>query len=300
MLKNRVDERLRQVLPRPTYHSARGMYYGARKLARRNPGRGRVLPDFLIIGSTKCGTTSLHDWLIRHPLVAPTNKEIDFFNLGWYRGPDWYRCYFPLDRDCEAFASQHGRRPLVGEASANYLAHYWTPQRVAKLVPEARLIVSLRDPVDRAYSHYQMIRRRGTEPLDTFEEAIASEEGRLRGDEEREAGDLHYHSWRTSRWGYLRASRYAEQLERWFAVFPRDSFLFLNFHTDIAAQPQRSLDAVHSFLGLPPRRDDDLPVRNAGSYDSLADDTRKRLTDYFRPHNGRLYELTGIDFGWPC
>lgn len=295
--RHTIDERIRRMVPRSTYDSLKGVYYAGRELVHRNPGRGRLLPDFLIVGSTKCGTTSMHGWLIEHPFVAPTKKEIHFFNMNYSRRADWYRCYFPYARDRDAFAAEHGRPFISGEATASYLAHYWTPQRAAKLVPNARLVVCLRDPADRSYSQYHYFRRRGSEPLESFEEAIASEEERLRGEEALEIGDPGYHSWRVYRWGYLRTSRYAEHLERWLEVFPREQFLFLKFE-DVVAAPERALEQIHEHLGLPPHSNGELPTLNAGSYEPMAQETRERLREYFRPHNERLHELTGIDFGW--
>ncbi len=282
------------------YDSVKRVYYGARRLARRNPGRGRALPDFLVIGSTKCGTTSLHGWLTDHPCVAETKKEIHFFNMNYYRGTDWYRCYFPPERELERFRAEHGRDYRVGEATASYLAHYWTPSRMASLLPDARLVVCLRNPVDRAYSQYHYFRRRGTEPLVRFSDAVASEGARLSGEEAREIADPHFHSWRVFRWGYARTSRYAEHLERWLEVFPREQFLFLNFDTELAVDPAGTLARVHDFLDLAPRDPGPLPTLNGGQYEPLDQRTRERLTEYFRPHNRRLYELTGIDFGWPA
>jgi hypothetical protein len=295
--RHTIDARIRRAVPRAAYDSLKGAFYSGRKLARRNPGRGRVLPDFLIVGSTKCGTTSMHGWLVEHPFVAPTKKEIHFFNMNYGRRADWYRSYFPYASDRDAFAAEHGRPFISGEATASYLAHYWTPTRAAKLVPNARLIVCLRDPADRSYSQYHYFRRRGSEPLESFEEAIADEEERLRGEEEREIEDPSHHSWRVYRWGYLRTSRYAEHLERWLEVFPREQFLFLKFE-DVVAAPERALEQIHEHLGLPQHSNGELPTLNAGSYEPMAEETRARLREYFGPHNERLRELTGIDFGW--
>jgi hypothetical protein len=295
--RQEVDRRIREVLPDAVYNSLKDAHYTARKLARRNAGRGRLLPDFLIIGSTKCGTTSLHNWLAGHPLVADTKKEIHFFNMNHAQRSDWYRCHFPLVRERDAFTAEHGRPFICGEATASYLADYWTPRRAAKLVPDARLIVCLRDPADRSYSQYHYFRRRGSEPLETFEEAIASEEQRLRGEESREIEDPRFHSWRVFRWGYLRTSRYAEHLERWLEVFPREQFLFLKFE-EVVASPERALGQIHEHLGIPPHTGGELPTLNAGSYDPMAQSTRERQREYFRPHNERLHTLTGIDFGW--
>jgi hypothetical protein len=166
------------------------------------------------------------------------------------------------------------------------------------VLPDVKLIALLRNPVDRAYSHYQFSRRDGAEEYESFEEALAWEEERLRPEWERMAADPRYNSWNFGAWSYLARSRYAEQVERWLGLFPREQFLFLKAE-DMFADPQHALDAVHEFLGLPLHRvaaADRLNVSPA--YDRLAPDVRDRLDDYFRPHNERLYELIGIDFGW--
>jgi hypothetical protein len=261
-----------------------------------------VLPDYLIIGAVRSGTTSLHGWLGQHPFVVPTTKELRYFNLNHFRGSDWYRSHFPLEGERERFASQRGRAFLVGDATATYMPHHWTPQRAAKLVPEAKIIACLRDPVDRAYSHYQAIRLRGNEPLESFEEAIAQEPDRIRADERRTLVDPNFRSWSLHGWAYLKSSCYAAHFERWYEFFPPEQMVLVNFDRELTADARGVLRAVYAHLGLPDYHNPSLPVLNmiAGPYEPLADETRARLIEYFRPHNRRLYELTGIDFGWPA
>jgi len=290
--------RLRKHLPRPAYNHLQLNYERLRKLARRNPGRGRVLPEFVIIGAAKAGTTSLYGWLSEHPFVAPaTTKEVHFFDYNYYRGEDWYRRHFPLESQRAAFASEHGRPFLTGEASPSYISHHWAPQRLAKLLPQARLIVMLRNPVDRAYSQFQMSRRENEEPLGSFAEAVEIEDRRLDPERDRAMGSPHYNSWPIGCWSYLMRSRYAEQLERWFALFPRDRFHFLTLE-QMSEDPQRAMEDVHRFLQLPSHRHESLRPLHTATYDSIDRDTRAQLTEYFRPHNERLYELLGRDLGW--
>jgi hypothetical protein len=285
-------------LPRPAYHFAVGRYQELRKIAHSNPGRGRLLPEFVIIGAAKCGTTSLYGWLSEHPFVAPAStKEVHYFDYNHYRGVDWYRSHFPLERDRALFEAENGRPFLCGEASPSYISHYWAPQRLARLLPDAKVIVALRDPVDRAYSQFQMSRREGEEDLESFEQATAAEEERLRFEKARAMSDKRYNSWAIGCWSYLMRSRYAEQLERWFEVFPRDRFHFVTLE-QLSSEPQRTLDGVHEFLGLPAKQHEHLPRLHTAEYESMPPDVRARLTDYFRPHNDRLYELVGTDFGW--
>src|SRR5436189_26280 len=124
----------------------------------------RPLPDFLILGAQKAGTTALYAYLRWHPQVTgPSFKEVSFFDRHYARGERWYRAHLPVRR-----------RAVVGEASPSYLFHPLAPERVARMLPEARLIALLRNPVDRAFSHYQHEVALGREQL-SFEDALAGE-----------------------------------------------------------------------------------------------------------------------------
>src|SRR6187200_1451927 len=158
----------------------------ARKVARSAiwaygtaTARGRPLPDFLVIGAQKAGTTALYAYLRWHPgITGPSWKEVSFFDRHWWRGEAWYRGQFPL---------RAGGR-LVGEASPSYLFHPLAPERARSLVPDAKLIALVRNPVDRAYSQYQHAVALGREPL-SFEDALAAEDERLVGEVERLLAD---------------------------------------------------------------------------------------------------------------
>lgn len=306
--KSRVYYLLKDSLPPRAFEQVvTRSYYGLQAAAGRNPGRGRVLPDLLIIGAAKCGTTSLFDWICEHPLIVrpQTNgrmrKELLFLDYHFTRGIDWYRSHFPLASERAAFAREHGQPFLTGEATASYLTSYWVPERAAKLLPETKLIVTLRNPVDRAFSAYQMSRRELLERSERFETAIALEDDRLAPLLERVRRDPYYNPPLPpplGYWSYLHRSRYAEHVERWFKHVPRERFLFLSFE-ELAAEPQRTLDSVYSFLGLPPHTHAAFRTLNAGNYaQAMNPQTRAQLAEYFRPHNERLRQLTGVDYAW--
>jgi hypothetical protein len=306
-LKSRVDSGLSRRLPRPTYLFMRSRFYDARALVRRNPGRCRVLPDFIIIGAAKSGTTSLYGSLNKHPFVVPCvtksahfgdTKEVRYFDYNFERGQDWYRSHFPLEQERTEFIREHGRPFITGEGSPSYLSSLWVPRRIRQLLPNVKLIAVLRNPADRAYSQFQMSRREGEEPLESFEDALAQEEERLRPEIARMSTDPRYNSWDFGCWSYLARSRYAEQLERWLELFRRDQFLFVKAE-DLFTEPEAVLDRAHDFLGLPFSRPDEVPRLNtAEHYDTMLPATREQLLEYFRPHNERLYDLIGLDFGW--
>jgi hypothetical protein len=297
--RGRIDLRLRQKLPRPVYQVGVGRYNAVRRLSGLGPGRGRLLPEFLIIGSVKAGTTSLYGWLSEHPYIAPAStKEVHYFDYNHYRGLDWYRQHFPRNSARGEFAAEHGRPFITGEASPSYISHFWVPERIARVMPDVKLIVALRDPVDRAYSQFQMSRREEEEPYESFDRALDVEDERLDPERARMWANPRYNSWPIGCWSYMMRSRYAEQIERWFERFGRDQFHFLTLD-ELSTDPEGTLGAVHEFLQLPAFIPDELPhLHAAPSYDSLERQTRERLQEYFRPHNQRLYELIGRDLGW--
>ena len=170
------------------------------------------------------------------------------------------------------------------------------PGRVAAALPECRLIAVLRNPIDRSYSQHNHERALGFEEL-PFERAIACEAQRLAGEEERLLAEPDYRSYSHQHHSYLARGRYAEQLERWLAHFDREQLLVLSAE-DLFADPEPVIHAAQRFLGLAEETPRDLSARNARSYAPIDERTRARLREELEPHNRRLYELLGRDFGW--
>jgi hypothetical protein len=269
-----------------------------RARAGRGTGRGRLLPDYLLIGAAKAGTTTLHAWLAAHPAVVPsTTKEVHYFDYSFYRGEDWYRGHFPSLAERDAFEREHGRPFLTGESSPTYLAHQWAPVRIARHLPDVRLLLALRNPVDRTYSQFQMSVREGFDDL-SFEDALEREEVRLEPEIRRSRRDRHYASFPLAKQSYLYRSHYDEQFARWLTLFARERFHVVRAE-DLAETPAATLSGAYEFLGLPAHRPDDLPnLHIAPRYDTMAPATRAWLVDYFRPRNERLSELVGFDVDW--
>jgi hypothetical protein len=185
-------------------------------------------PDFVIAGAMRSGTTSLHHWLRSHPAVhMSTPKEVHYFDLHYERGPQWYAGHFA------------GAAPgqVTGESTPEYLFLPWARERLADDVPRAKLVVTLRDPVERAWSHYCMLRERGRETL-PFAEALDREPDRLRDPA----------AW--SRYGYVAKGRYAEQLTHLISLQGRDRVLVLLFERDVVGAPERTFGRLCAFLGV--------------------------------------------------
>jgi hypothetical protein len=261
-------------------------------------GALRMLPEYLIIGAQKCGTSSLYRYLVAHPsAAAAARKEVHFFDWEFRRGTDWYRAHFPLAALGVAFRSFTGRRLVVGEASPYYLFHPHAPARVKALLPNVKLIVLLRDPVARTLSAYQHQVRRGREPL-SFEDALAQEGERLEPEIARLACDPDYKSVVHRNLAYKARGVYADQISRWLDVFPREQLLVIRSE-DFFEDTTATLTQVLDYLDLPHWTPPGYRRFNAAEYDEMAPVTRRHLIEYFAPRNQRLYDLLGRDFGWP-
>ncbi len=251
----------------------------------------RGLPSLLVIGAQKGGTTSLFNYLVQHPdVLPPLRKEVHYFDFNYGRGIQWYRANFP-------YSHRLRRGSLTLDASPYYLVHPLVPERAAQLLPGVKLVALLRNPVDRALSHYHHEVRGGRESL-SFAEAIAKEPERLAGEEERLRNDPDYYSFNHHRYSYTRRGLYIEQLRRWIQYFPRSQLLVLQSER-LFRNPGAATAAVHDFLGL--RRhplEQDSPSRQV-SYDrSMPPELRTRLATYFEPYNRELYRWLGEEFDW--
>ncbi|MFT7464687.1 MAG: hypothetical protein ACI9EF_003045 [Pseudohongiellaceae bacterium] len=257
----------------------------------------RVLPDFLIIGAKKCGTTALYNYLTQHPAIAPAlKKEIYFFNAYFGKGKLWYKAFFPTVFEKFAAKTLGGRQFLTGEATPDYLYLDDCPAKVAQTTPNARLIAILRNPIDRAYSFYNHNLRAGLETL-SFEEAIDQEEQRLADERVRFAADPSLIRFHTMHHSYKLRGVYVDQLKTWTDVFPRDQLLVLKTE-DQFLEPEQTLRRAFEHLGLEYHAPEAFKKINTAPYSDMDPAVREKLSAYFEPHNQRLYDYLGTDLAW--
>lgn len=263
------------------------------------------LPSFVIIGAVKAATTWIHNQLQANPAIFLPGPEPHFFSQDHHRGIDHYRRLF------QAASPER----ILGEKSADYFAHPAAPARLARVMPAARLVLQLRNPVDRAYSDYKMLYRRGT--------VTGPPEAYLR------AGATRHHR-------FLRDGLYAEHLARWLEHFDRDQIQIILFE-DVKSQPTQVVATVCEHIGAPyhfsdevgtaPRNDSSaqflpLPVRTALAplkeaarplrgkpvfegvrrlfareiqYPPLSDATRRQMADYYAADIARLEAMIDRD-----
>lgn len=251
----------------------------------------RMLPQFLIIGAAKGGTSSLYSYMVQHPgICGAVRKEIRFFDRYFSRGLRWYQSCFPLKSRCV------GR--ITGEATPSYLCYPHAAQRISEFLPDSKLVVLLRNPVDRAISHYHMSVRRKKESL-PLSEAIAAEGARIDDEYKKMLADPQYFSEDYLTFGYARRGEYLRSLLPYEARFGRDR-MFIESSERFFRNPVETLDGVFRFLGLDPEvHIPDMAPRNAWNPDRSGDAAvRSYLAEHFAPHNRRLYEWLGKDLEW--
>ena len=260
-------------------------------------------PGFIVIGAKRGGTTSLYNYLLEHPSIQPLFpgrrriKGVHYYDSDYARGLRWYRSHFPLTAVGRHIARPGVSPAIAGEASPYYLFHPLAATRLAADYPNVPLIVLLRDPVERAYSHYKERVSNAGETL-SFADALAAEPDRLNGETERIIAEPGYRSVEHENHSYVAQGRYLDMLPRWFSLFPREQFHIV-FSEDFYADPQRTVNGVWSFLGLSPATLHSRKRHNFQPAPGIAPQTRQWLEEEFAGHNGDLEQLLGRHVPWP-
>lgn len=221
----------------------------------------KTLPNFLVVGTARAGTTSMHSYLSQHPEIFMSKvKEPKFFcfeggipawkGYGDSQAVERYR-FTKLDDYASLFEGSETAR-AVGESTPWYLYSEKAAQRIRHYVPNAKLIVILRNPVFRALSNYQMNRKTGREPLDSFYDALMLEEERIQD------------SWSWT-FHYAKRGRYAEQLQVYYKYFHSDQIHILSFD-DFVERPQETVQACFAFLGVESEYVVDTSTRHHSSH----------------------------------
>ena len=257
----------------------------------------RTLPNFIIIGSSKSGTWAIHNYLLQHPDIDYSARNIHFFEYAYSNKISWYKSHFPTKLYKSLVESIHKRKCLMSEHTSTYLHHPLVPQRVKDGIPDVKLIVSLRNPIDRAYSNYHMFVRIGTEKR-TFEDAIFSEIKRIEIIKENDNFQIKNPNFSNCiEFNYLRHGTYVDKLENWLKFFRREQFCIVE-NKDLSKNPQQVLDKIFEFLNVPHFKLRQEERWNVGKYKKMKESTRKTLEDFFKPYNERLYKLLGQNFSW--
>lgn len=258
-----------------------------------------VMPDYCIIGFPKCGTTSLHEYLNKHPDVyLPIGKEIDFFDRLYSRGQNWYKAAFPLTLKKFYIQKMKKRIFLTGEATPRYIYHPYALERIKKLKPNMKLIILIRNPVDRAFSHYKMNKNNDYEYLD-FENALDEEKERIKGRYEKMQKDQKYYSWNYDLYAYIELGQYYEKIKKCFELFDQKQVMIIQSE-EFQKNTSDIYKQVLKFLELPKHELSEYKFFKKKNYEGekMSLEIRKRLEQYFKPYNEKLSKLIEQDIEW--
>lgn len=261
---------------------------------------GRLLPGFLLCGGQRCGTTSLYRALASHPAILKPvlHKGVHYFDTGYHHGIDWYRGHFPTRAGASRIAEHTGLAPVAFESSPYYLYHPLAAERFARDLPEVKLIVLVRDPVERARSQHAHEVARGFETITDFRRALDAEPRRLDGEVDRLQQDPDHYSFSHQHHAYTSRGRYADHLERIARVIAPERIHVVD-SGDFFTDPEPTYDRILRFLGLPWLGDPVFAQHNARPQKAPIDDrVTRRLDDFFRPHDARLSEWLGATPSW--
>jgi hypothetical protein len=248
-------------------------------------------PGFLIVGAEKSGTTSLYDYINQHPQVAVGHrKEVQYFSRYFYRSWNWYRAHFPFRSELSG--------KIAGEASPYYIFHPFAAERIHGTLPQCRIIMVLREPINRSVSQYyhEVAKRRETLPI---ADAFAAEEERVAGELDRMRTPT-YQPFNHEHFSYVGKSVYVDQVRRYLNVFPREQVLVLQAER-FFTETEQVVRETFEFLGIAP---DYVPPNLKPSNvsrtkkEELPPQLRQRLEEYFARKNEELYELIGTRFDW--
>jgi hypothetical protein len=260
----------------------------------------RMTPSFLICGGQRCGTTSLYRALAAHPAVlkAVLHKGVHYFDTSYRRGMAWYRGHFPLQRHADKISDRYGVPVRTFESSPYYMYHPQAAARIARDLPYAKIVVLVRDPVERAYSQHAHEVARGFEPEADFGRALALEDERLAGQRERLLADPYAYSFAHQHHAYRARGEYVEYLEPMARLLGRDRVHVVD-STEFFTDPESVYDAVVDFLDLPHvNQYPPFERHNARPRNRLDDSIASTLAGHYAPFDERLANWLGKQPSW--
>ena len=271
------------------------------KLYRKMTSRLRSLPDFIIIGVGRAGTTALYSYLIQHPSIVAASTDnnesvadLHFFEYMISNNIQWYKSHFPI-----LFSKSKNQKNsfITGEYTSTYIYHPDVPKRIFNLLPKIKLIVILRNPIDKAYSAYQQQFRFG-EYTTSFEDTVNAEFRRINLNKDfPELNSNNYDFENFVAQNIIRHGIYADYLETWLKIFDRKQILILNSE-DLKNSTKETLHRVFHFLNVSNYDIANTSQVNVGKYSPINKITRKKLIEFFKPHNQRLNKLLDTEFDW--
>jgi len=253
---------------------------------RKTLSFNRMEPSFIIIGEARCGTTSLFNYISQNDKVLPpVKKEIHFFDYKFHKKKGWYKSFFPFVKEGK----------ITGEATPYYFSHPKAAKRIKETYPDIKVILVLRNPIDRAISSFYKQRDLKIEPIESIEKAIDIEEDRLKDSMKNMSTNSDY-DFNHKNYAYAKRGLYYENLERWKSLFDEDQMLIFEFE-ELFGNIDVNYDKVIEFLNID-KQNISFRHFNKGTYDNIDAEFRMKLSSYFDESNQKLYKMLKSNYNW--
>ena len=249
----------------------------------------RVLPDFFVIGGVRSGTTSMYHYLGQHPSIEKSAyDELGFFDDNFRLGWGWYRTLFPTTITKKNIKRKTGKF-LTFDDTPFYIYSEDVAKKIKNYFPKTKLIVILRNPIERAHSNYHLAVRMGDEKR-TFDQTIDDEIQKIGKYDEIKMDDFISQS-------YLGRGLYAKQLEIWFKHFSASAIKVLESNR-FSNNTKETMNEIFEFLDLPDHNITNLEKKNVAEYPPMRTETRQKLCDFFSEYNEKLYDMLKVRYDW--
>ena len=301
-MKNQLKNKFRNFILEYPFLNPYGFTFD--RMIRNLTCRSRLLPDAIIVGNNKSASNTVFFNLIEHPQIqGSSRRENRFFDANYWRGTNWYRSYFPTKSAKTRFEKKNSELIILDCSPTAYL-HPYAAKRVKKLLPNSKIIILFRNPTDHAYSLYHHRVRMKVEP-ETFENCILHDQERFDETEKKwKNNEVREYSWKDLRLSYVSDGIYFNHIEKWFSLFPKENIHCINVD-DLAKDPIYVLNKICRFLDLPEYLFNNYVKKNVNKEDSrketykpMKPETRKKLIEFYKPHNAKLESFLNKKFHW--
>ena len=251
--------------------------------------KNHALPNFIIIGAMKSGTTSLYNYICDHPsVIAAEYDEIGFFDSNYHLGLNWYRSLFPTKKQLKSL-EQKEDQGITGEDTPFYFWNEESANRIKEILPNVKLILILRNPINRAYSEYHDKVQSGRTKK-SFEQYIQSELENLKKNSPPPSKFNDDDS-------ILLRGIYSKQFENWSRIFSKKQIIVLQSE-QLLEKPQKVLNEIYNFLGLTEFNLKNKFSKKKKKYQDMNSETREILRDFYYPYNEKLFQMIEKRFDW--
>lgn len=250
----------------------------------------RKLPDFLVIGGKRCGTTTLFEFLRQHQMIAePVIDHMGFFDDNYSIGINYYKSFFPIKTEETA-------KKLDYDVTTSYLTSPFVAERVAKEIPNVKIIVLLRNPTSRAWSDYNASQKKDVSE-EQFQSYIDDELQELEASDFEEKVSKNDYNMSEPFSNFIKKGLYAVYLKKWLKLFPRKNFLFISTES-FSKDENKVFKQIFDFLGLSNFEIHKLQRMSKGNYEKLNPKIKNKLDLFFASHNDELFKLINEKYDW--